>query len=1047
MSGPFVGRRTELRSLRDLALSAATGRPGAAVVLGEAGSGKTRLVDEACSKLDSHALLELDLRPEPLESGSALRFLIGEILADPWLSNLPAARALDSTMSQAPTTRDILRTPQISTSVLRVVRAAAARRLTVLRLEDIHWGHDAATRQLLDELGTTIRAAGSGEVTMRLLVVVTARPIQLSTGLAESVGRLTSASSAGVRVELGPLEELDVDRMVRSEHGGRPSGPMIQEVIDATRGLPLLVEEAARMLESEGGLGDVDFLALLPQSAAELAASRLKALTEPQRDILRTAALMRRHSPPVVAEAAEVGVDDVIAALDKACQVNAMQATPTGTAFSHPTVVEALLKSVSTEHRRMIHCRLATALNHRDAPASEQAWHLLEAGAWAPRTVTTIDVLDFASREAISMGDHRLAARFAEAALDLSDDSIPHKRVEWHTLAALAHFRDRSPESCESHASAGLGLARQLDDDHAVASLFAVSDRLALTTGLGMENFTEVEEFLAAAPAIDETQHTQLLEDLSELATLSGQVELGEKRALEAMGHAGKSESPEAQSVAAFALGLNYWTQMRLRDAEQEFERSRRFADQSNDPWFRCWGRGRVPIVQLMRGNAVLAASTAAHAEEVAIDVGDDSEQALALGVRIIAAVARGLFAEADDLGEHARDLLRRTEYSWAVTGILRPLAVRHAVTGGLAAAFQDLDTWESLHGSVPPSSRGYLELLSGARVSGTRSDRRWRVPVSPLTLSHTIWSAEIVPESAHVRIDGLRRALDTVLELGVLMAPDSPQLVPRVAARLARLSGDLDESLLHASHALEVAERGDLQVELALGALERAEIARQFDLGDAESQLELASDIAGRLGMAPVADRVERLAADMGHRVVSRRPVGERRALLFTDIVGSTPLNQALGDEEWLALLAAHDRALYDCVDGTTGHVFAHTGDGVGAWFSRPRHAVLCASDMHDAITRVAQEFDVDLAVRIGVVLGSVIERGTILTGLDLSRANRVMSEADARETIVDEETAEAAEPEFRFRPLGPRTLKGFDESHRLFLAIGDAEAGATPG
>jgi class 3 adenylate cyclase len=70
---------------------------------------------------------------------------------------------------------------------------------------------------------------------------------------------------------------------------------------------------------------------------------------------------------------------------------------------------------------------------------------------------------------------------------------------------------------------------------------------------------------------------------------------------------------------------------------------------------------------------------------------------------------------------------------------------------------------------------------------------------------------------------------------------------------------------------------------------------------------------VAGLLGEAPVGDRRRRVT----------------RTFLFTDIVSSTELVQAMGDEAWEQLLERHDEALRAAFGQHGGRVVSHTGDG----------------------------------------------------------------------------------------------------------------------
>lgn len=113
------------------------------------------------------------------------------------------------------------------------------------------------------------------------------------------------------------------------------------------------------------------------------------------------------------------------------------------------------------------------------------------------------------------------------------------------------------------------------------------------------------------------------------------------------------------------------------------------------------------------------------------------------------------------------------------------------------------------------------------------------------------------------------------------------------------------------------------------------------------------------RQGFAPVAAGSLRRLADMAE---TDRP-GLRRAiaddgtvtLMFSDIEGSTSLNQALGDEAWLELLKVHDDIVRRQVKSDRGQVVKTQGDSFMVAFKEVPAAVSCAIDIQRALAEAA--------------------------------------------------------------------------------------------
>ena len=170
---------------------------------------------------------------------------------------------------------------------------------------------------------------------------------------------------------------------------------------------------------------------------------------------------------------------------------------------------------------------------------------------------------------------------------------------------------------------------------------------------------------------------------------------------------------------------------------------------------------------------------------------------------------------------------------------------------------------------------------------------------------------------------------------------------------------------------------------------------------------------------------------------------------IMMTDVVGSTELRRARGDQDADDILALQAAIVQHQVAAFGGRVRKSLGDGFLISFPSDVAAVRAAV----AIQRALDEHNTAdpqraVEVRIGVHSGQVAERDGDLLGQAVHAAARVMTEAVGGEILITDEVRKQAEPQldYSFLDSGLFWLRGFPELWRLYeVSWNDTSAGAT--
>jgi predicted ATPase len=273
----LAGRARELAGLVEMLSEVTTAGSAVALVAGEPGAGKTRLVTEFGARARSAGATVLVGGCIRLTEAAPPYVSVAQALAQ-----LPAGRVdpVELLAGAAEGESGAAHRARLFSGVTAVLAAAAEAAPVVLMLEDAHWA-DQSTLDLVSYLVHTLGEA-------RLLIVVTYRVDEV-----DRDPRLRSwlvGLRRAVRVfaaELNPLTEAEVAEQVEGIMGAAPPPDLLAAVTARADGNPFYVEELVAAGASQAGQ--------LPTSLRDVLVSRLEVLPEHSRELLRVCAVAGRQ--------------------------------------------------------------------------------------------------------------------------------------------------------------------------------------------------------------------------------------------------------------------------------------------------------------------------------------------------------------------------------------------------------------------------------------------------------------------------------------------------------------------------------------------------------------------------------------------------------------------------------------------------------------------------------------------------------------------------------------------------------------------------------
>ena len=160
-----------------------------------------------------------------------------------------------------------------------------------------------------------------------------------------------------------------------------------------------------------------------------------------------------------------------------------------------------------------------------------------------------------------------------------------------------------------------------------------------------------------------------------------------------------------------------------------------------------------------------------------------------------------------------------------------------------------------------------------------------------------------------------------------------------------------------------------------------------------------------------------------------------ETMTVVFTDMVGSTDMTQAKGDQAAQIIVRRHNSIVRAALNEYGGKQIKHTGDGIMAAFPSPASGVEAAVAIQRAVAANNARFpDQTLHLRIGINAGEPIEEEEDLFGATVQLAARTCAAAGTDQIVCTNVVRELTGNKASFAARGPTTLKGFSEKVTLY-------------
>ena len=570
VSPVFVGRDAELAVTRAAIERALGGDAGLLLVAGEAGVGKTRLVDEAADYARAHGMQVLaghcvQLGAEGLPFApiaEAMRELIRDAGREQLDELLGPARLLVPrlipTLGEPGEPQSALTTSQLLELVLGLIERLSANQPLLLVIEDLHWA-DRSTLELATFLAQNLRGVPVAMmITYRSDEVDRRHPLRILLSAWERTRSIT-------RLDLDRFDRDEVRAQLTGILGADPEPQTLDLVYERSEGNAFLAEEMLSVVRS-GARG-------LPPSLKDVLLARVDQLSDAAAEVLRLAAVAGQSVPErLLVAVSELDELAVLTAVREAVDAHLLVVDEAGYTFRHALARDAVYDDLLPGERVRLHSAYADALTQDPgllsdtnlSAAATLAHHsyaaldlprALEASLAAGREATA----GLAPREALTHYERALVILPRVSAEQLSS---PIDQVEVLQLAGTAAYWSGSLD--RSRLLFGQALAELPADAPPERRAHIMLRRAHAARDLGRlaDAISSLKDALALLPETPATEvRAEVLAALSNGVMRSMDFESGEQWGQLAVAAAREAGAPDVEADAQITLGYcsAYW--------------------------------------------------------------------------------------------------------------------------------------------------------------------------------------------------------------------------------------------------------------------------------------------------------------------------------------------------------------------------------------------------------------------------------------------------------------------------------------------------------
>jgi hypothetical protein len=461
----FVGRQSELAALQRGLEEALAGRSSLFLVTGEAGMGKSRLVEEVTSVARSQGMRVLTGRCwEAVEAPAywpwiqVLRQLCADLDTSELRASAQGAQEIAQLVPQVAERLGVTPTMNPASkefrfgcfdSVASFLRSVAESKPTMIVLEDLH-AADESSLLMLQFIAKQDRDA-------RLLVLGTYDQV---------AGRekpyhdriLSETAREGRQLSLRGLDEDDVKLLYTDHAGHTPSDAIARAVHQASEGNPLFVDETIRMLTAKGEIHRPDFSVgfRVPEGVRGIIRRRIEALDDEVAELLSVASVIgREFDLTLLQSVVEIEINALLEILAQAVDAEVISETSAlgRYAFTHILIRETLYEDLTAAKRMRLHRTVAETLEesypaHLEAKLAELAHHWFKS-AQAGDAGKTMRYATQAAEHAMSQHAYEEAVRLYQRALKVAEPGGADRADIEEIRVGLADARSMSQPSVD----------------------------------------------------------------------------------------------------------------------------------------------------------------------------------------------------------------------------------------------------------------------------------------------------------------------------------------------------------------------------------------------------------------------------------------------------------------------------------------------------------------------------------------------------------------------------------------------------------------------